>query len=504
MIKQKIVFIITRCLHYFRKFLRLSETSYKLLFTPGFEKVRWQVGKWKAWMIFLHARKNIPAYRDFLKIQNYSRKYIKTTSLNPKLETIPETSKQNYIKKYTIEERCVGGKLPLSGVMIDESSGSSGTPNNWVRGTSERLAVKNILQFAFHQLLGEKQVIVLNAFALGPWATGMNVSMSVVDVSILKSTGPDIDKIVNTLELFGSKYEYVIMGYPPFLKALVDDSRIKWSDFNISAIFGGEGMSEGMRDYLGKHFNKLYSSYGASDLEINIACENDMTIALRREIIKNDSLRKKILKGPEGTLPMIFQYNPLDYYIETNKNGELIVTVCRTSNLSHRVRYNIQDTGHILRMPELQSILAGEGVDTSEWDISNDLPLLFHYGRSDLSIAFYGCKITPGNIEEIIFSLTEVPNDIYSFSLLTEEDKNSNKILTLALEMKDGVDLSKYNPNELANTIFSKLQEANQDYQESVKMIPTGMGPRVSIHKNHTGPFKDTDIRVKMKYIQTQ
>ena len=43
-------------------------------------------------------------------------------------------------------------------------------------------------------------LFVINAFALGPWATGMSVSMSIVDVSVLKSTGPDIAKIVNTLK----------------------------------------------------------------------------------------------------------------------------------------------------------------------------------------------------------------------------------------------------------------------------------------------------------------
>ena len=84
-----------------------------------------------------------------------------------------------------------------------------------------------------------------------------NQFASFVDVAILKSVGPDIKKIENTLNLFGPKYEYVIMGYPPFLKNLVDNSIVNWSKYNIIAAFGGEGLSEGMRDYLSKYFKKV-------------------------------------------------------------------------------------------------------------------------------------------------------------------------------------------------------------------------------------------------------
>ena len=46
--------------------------------------------------------------------------------------------KDNYVKSYSLEERCVNGDLPDSGLVIDESSGSSGLPTNWVRGEKER------------------------------------------------------------------------------------------------------------------------------------------------------------------------------------------------------------------------------------------------------------------------------------------------------------------------------------------------------------------------------
>ena len=81
----------------------------------------------RARRIYYFAAKNIPAYKDFIK-----DKEIK------KWNDIPFTNKDSYIKKYPTEERCFGGKIPLTHIAIDESSGSTGTPFNWVRSIRER------------------------------------------------------------------------------------------------------------------------------------------------------------------------------------------------------------------------------------------------------------------------------------------------------------------------------------------------------------------------------
>jgi hypothetical protein len=139
----------------------------------------------------------------------------------PDLTGIPEMDKASSIKAYGVEQRCLDGVLPRRGVVADESSGSSGSPTNWVRGRDERNAVRQILQATFTRAVGDKPIFVLNAFSLGAWATGMNVSNSLADVCIIKSTGPDLTKIIDTMKAFGPAYGYVIMGYPPFLKNLV-------------------------------------------------------------------------------------------------------------------------------------------------------------------------------------------------------------------------------------------------------------------------------------------
>ncbi len=497
-IKRFFIFQFLKFAKHFRIVLSESEESYKLLFIPGYEKVRWEIGKWKAWAAFEDARKSTPAYSDFINTHGPIK--IKMKGWDPDLFVIPPIDKESYIKKYSIEARCVGGKIPTKGVVVDESSGTSGTPNNWVRGPKERAAVKYSLQTGLHHLVGNNPIFFINAFALGPWATGMNVSMSLVDIAILKSTGPDVEKIVNTLNFFGPQYNYIICGYPPFLKSLVDSQKVDWGKYNIITIYGGEGMSEGMRDYLGKTFKKVYGSYGASDLEINIAAENDFTVALRQKILSNKVLSDKVVK--HASLPMIFQYNPLDYYIESSGEGELLITLCRKSNISPKIRYNIHDLGHVLRIPELESILKEMNMTLSDvGKIQSDLPLLFHYGRTDTSVAFYGCKITPGDIEDIIFKTPLLTQNINSFSLITTEDKDVNKHLILALEMKENTEVLK-DPEEIKGNIFELLKTVNQDYREASTMIPKGFEPELEVYPFKEGPFAVNDIRLKKHYIQ--
>jgi phenylacetate-CoA ligase len=497
--RQSLVFLFLRLARAFRWVIGHNETSYRLLFIGGLEKTRWQVGKWKAWQAYSLARLSVPAYSDFLKHQPDVA--IPLRGFDPDLTVIPVMDKESYVKKYSIEERCIGGVIPSRGVVIDESSGTSGTPNNWVRGPKERADVKKIVQVSLQTVVGKKPIFLINAFALGPWATGMNVSMSLADVTIIKSTGPDISKIINTLKLFGERYDYVLMGYPPFLKTLVDSADISWKKYRIVSIYGGEGMSEGLRDYLLGFFQKIYGSYGASDLEINIGAENDFTIALRKFLITNKKLSRDLIR-PGGLVPMIFQYNPLDYYIETNAEGELLVTLCRASNVAPKIRYNIHDLGHVLRLPELKVILDEHNISLNTLGTpTSDLPLLFHYGRSDAAVSFYGSKISPMEIQQIIVTNDTYNSSVNTFSLITNEDAQHNKHLILAFELKKGQEPQMEQTDSWREAIFNQLKEINQDYKESSKMIPENCQPELHLYPFGEGVFENRDIRLKQKYI---
>lgn len=500
-LRRQLVFALLRVAGACRRLLTSSEETYKLLFLPGFEGMRWRFGKWHAWMAFERARRTVPAYRDFL--QSHGDPRVRARGVDPDLTAIPVTDKQAYVSRYTIEERCQGGAIPLAGVVVDESSGTSGKPWNWVRGPHELRQVKQAMQVALHHQFGKEPMFVLNAFALGPWATGMNVSMSVVDIAILKSVGPDVAKIENTLTLFGPRYRYLIAGYPPFLKTLVDTAAVDWSQYDVTAVFGGEGMSEHMRTYLLRSFRRVYGSYGASDLEINLAGENDFTIALRRLLAKRADLRERLVKVESSDLPMIFQYNPIDYYVETNADGELVVTLCRTRNAAPKIRYNIRDLGHVVRFPELRRVL--READIALVDLAarrSDLPLLFLYGRADAAVPYFGCKITPGNIQDVVFSLPELAEVVASFALLVSEDEAADKRLAIALELGEGQAAPDADLDALRRRVLDRLAELNQDYREAERFMPPLSQPTLELHPHGTGPFAGGDIRLKQHYVR--
>ena len=484
----------------FRKPLMLSNFTIRLIYVPGINKIRQFNSKARAYSEFIKAKRRVPAYKTFLKTHNFSKPSF--SGLVPNIHEIPEIDKENYIKKFSIDARCVGGKIPTKNIIIDESSGSSGTATNWVRGLKERKRNAKMIEFGMRTLIGKEPLFVINAFALGPWATGVNVTMSCVSFSKLKSLGPEKEKIENTLKQFGENHNYVIMGYPPFLKYLVDNSEIEWNKFNIAFIFGGESMSEGMRDYLfQKGIKKAYSSLGASDLELNISAENDFTISLRRLLRSNKSLQSKILKHT-GALPMIFQYNPTDFLIESSEAGELIVTIGRPDYISPKIRYNIHDRGHTLSLKDLYSVLKSLNISLDKLTKpQTDLPLLLHYGRADMTVSFFGANISPTDINEVIYSLPELSKIINSYNLSIDEDNEGAKKLIVSLEVQEGETTELLDLEKTQVAFFENLSTINQDFREARKMIPNSSLTVLCFEDFGSGSFKENDIRIKAKYI---
>ena len=455
-----------------------------------------KIGLLRAHAVYLKAKARCPAYQNFLSVQGYWK------NGKWKLSDLPMTTKENYVKKYSITERCYDGKLPAAGVVIDESSGSSGVPNNWVRSADERDDIKRILQLNYQIIYGDSGCILLNCFALGPWATGMNVSMSMVDVGILKSIGPDQKKLENTLEIFGGDYRYLIFGYPPFIKSFVDTTRLDLKHYKMDLIVGGEGLSENLRSHLLPYFQTVISSYGASDLEINIGVETELTVSLRRVCIDNPELCKKLF-GRE-TPPMIFQYNALDYVIETTSEGELIYTIGRQTSAAPKLRYNLHDLGGTLSYRELHSLLESSGIHTASLAKRRSyFPILYVFGRSDLTAPFYGAKVYPTDIEEIINSDPLLSRHINCFQIVSYEDDAVNKRLKIRLETAGGVDDNFMAKEELHKTIFEGLCHVNQDFREVTKMFDPSC-VEIELFQFGTGPFAERDIRIKNKYINSQ
>jgi len=476
-----------------RRIISLDRRAYLILSAGALQPVLSRIGMLRAHAVYLKAKDHCPAYGAFLESEGYRR------NGRWRLSDLPITTKDNYVKKYGLVERCYYGKLPAAGVVIDESSGSSGVPNNWVRSAEEREDVKRILQLNYQLIYRDSGCILLNCFALGPWATGMNVSMSLVDVGILKSIGPDQKKLENSLETFGTGYRYLIFGYPPFIKTFVDTTRLDLKEYRMDLIVGGEGISEPLRTHLLQYFQTVISSYGASDLEINIGVETELTINLRRLCMKDREL-SQMLFGREMP-PMIFQYNALDYIVETTPSGELVFTIGRQTSAAPKLRYNLHDIGGALTHAQLRQKLASRGIDIFELaSPQSRFPILFVYGRSDLTVPFYGAKVYPTDIEEIINADVNLVRQINSFQISSYEDEAINRRLKIRLETVKSLTSPIVADEQLHQSIFEGLCRVNQDFREVTKMFDRSC-VEIEIYEFETGPFKDRDIRIKNKYV---
>jgi len=483
---------VLEVLAWLRRIASVNGSLYTLLHAPGIQPFLARTGNMRAHALFLKASRRCPAYRMFLEAEGYKGKS------TWQLKDVPVMTKENYVKRYSLEESCYDGAIPRAGVVIDESSGSTGQPNNWVRSASERNDVKRILQLNYEIIYRENGKVLLNCFALGPWATGMNVSMSLVDVGILKSVGPDRSKLVNTLRLLGPKYEYLIFGYPPFIRSFVDECDLDLSPFHINFIVGGEGLSEGLRQHLLKYAKSVVSSYGASDLEINIGVETPLTIALRQACLKDPALCRDIF-GRDNP-PMIFQYNAVDYIIETNDAGELLFTIGRMSGAAPKIRYNLRDSGGTYSFDGLSKRLRKHGMELATLvSRSSHFPFLFVYGRNDSSVPFYGCKVFPSDIEQILSSEAALMSSFGTFQLAVAEDEHLTSHLTIHLE-QTGSAVSAELSGTLDELFFNALTRVNQDFREVSRLFDRGQ-LHVQVHARDTGPFAGRDIRIKNKYI---
>ncbi len=445
--------------------------------------------------------RRVPAYRDHLENHGLDPSRIRS------LDELPETDKASYIDPNPLPTRCLDGRLPLMGTTIDESSGSTGTPYNWVRGAAERDHVRRMIGFFARYSFGDQPLVVLNGFSMGAWATGMTTAIALERNGLVKATGPHVDKIIGTMRELGPGYRYLIVGYPPFLKLLLDEGEERgfdWSAYTMHALLGGEGNSEGLRDYLLRRFKSVVSGYGATDVEIGLAAETPVTVALRRLALERREIAEALF-GETDRVPMVFQYNPMLHHVETNARGELLFTVCRSGTLSPKVRYNVHDEGGVLRDDELRRRLAAFGLTPEALAPAGfgrlvRMPYLFIFGRADSTVSVMGANIYPVDIEGGIYADPSLAAHVRSFRLSLLEERPGETRPMVSIELERG-EPSEELSAALAAAIEGHLLATNTDYREAVGEYPELMVPVVRLYAAESGPFEGSGDRIKHRYV---
>lgn len=459
-----------------------------------------RLGLHMAWRAFARAQQQVPAYHAFLAGQNVPQDY-----QGGQFASIPETDKNVYVRAFPTAERCVDGCIPAQHVIVDESSGSTGIPYNWVRSRAEVLHTRRACSYFHRYSFGNEPLFVINAFSMGAWATGVTVGAALEANGIVKSTGPDLDKILHTLRFFGPGHRYLITGYPPFLKRLLDygeEQGLDWSEYHLLGMVGGEGMSEGLRRYLLRRFEKVLSGYGASDLEVGVAAESDLSLALRRLMEQRADVREALI-GIDHRTPMLFQYNPLDHYIEVNADHELVITITRPV-LSPRIRYNVKDEGGVIAYDEVCTRLRQLGIDSQtllpQGIKRARLPFVYVFGRRDSTISYMGANIYLEDVEASLFA-SAYASRLGAFCMELLEDAYSGEARPcIHVEIMDG-ELTDTLAQAIQGALRARLSALNADFRQATLEDERAGELKVVLHQAGQGPFAQNNGRIKRRYI---
>ena len=446
------------------------------------------------------ARRTVPAYRSATEGSRPWRSAFRTGRLAGYLAALPVLDKAGYLDQYPLAQRCRHGQLPAAGVEVDESSGSSGRPYQWVRSRTELDQVERGLAVQAEWLLRTREhrrVVVLNCFSMGAWATGSSVTAALRRLGTIKSCGPDADKALAAINLLGPDACYVVCGYPPFLATLLDaaaDRGLDLSGHELWGFVGGEGMTEVLRSRLQRDFRRVLSAYGASDLDIGVAGETELAVAVRQAAGANPEFAQALF-GRTGRLPMVFQYDPATYHVETI-GGELVVTVTRAL-LSPRVRYAVHDAGGSLTFRAVLAIAEAHGVRLPTTGAAR-LPFLYVAGRSDSTLSHMGANLYPEDVDAALGVLAEQHPEfgLGAFCLELADAEDGLSVPRIHIEARNAAPAG-----QIGRGIAEWLVAHNRDWAAAAAEDPRAVAFDIRLTAPGSGVFEANASRIKRRYV---
>ena len=396
----------------------------------------------------------------------------------------------------------------------DTSTGTSGPSTPWYRGPEEQKHVEKMSTYAARAILGDQPYCFINGFAMGPWATGVTATLAASNnpQSSVAVIGPNIPEIFNAIteqaRLFGEKHPIGVAGYPPHLRAVVElavAENFPIHNYNINRSCWRRAMSEDLRDLLTIQrdadgnvtrtgFKQCYSSYGASDLDINIGYESDFEIELRKKCHENSALAEDLF-GKNEFKPMIFHYDPLNYHIESDEHHKLYYTCVRDDRISPRVRYDLDDIGKTMPVSDVLATLKKHGIELKNKP-NLSLPLLFIWGRQGAQISFRGCKVAPENLGETIRKIdADQPgfNESISHYGFYQHVDGGKTVTEILLEFNEDADFDEAD-DELLKQLLDKLAIVNTDFVAQIQNCPENEKPVLRVFKKGQSPM---DIQQK-------
>ncbi len=462
-----------------------------------------------AWKLAVECAATVPAYMDVLRTSGIQIESITANSFFD----LPILTRENYVERYPLVERCKHGDIH-SCSLAAVSSGSTGTPTVWPRSTVHELEVARRFEQVFVDTFSADScsTLAVICFAMGTWVGGIytleccrHLSLRGLRVFTV-APGSNMNEILRIVMELGPKFDQtVLLGYPPFLKDVIDEGQgrgVKWSSYHVKLVCAGEVFSEEWRSLMATrvdtpdHIKSSASIYGTADAGV-LACETPLSVLIRRWFAENPAAATSLFG--EARMPSLFQYDPYHRFFECIE-GELVFT---GNNGVPLIRYNIHDSGGCIEFGEMESYLKGQGFDlvrcAKDAEITcRELPFVWVFGRSNFTISFYGANIYPENVT-VALELTPICQWVTGkFVLHVDHTEDGNISWVVEVELASGANPPSYLAELAAQTIQAQLTRLNSEFAHYVPV--NAQLPVVNLRQ-----FRDTEwfpTGVKHRYTR--
>jgi phenylacetate-CoA ligase len=461
--------------------------------------------------LFRRTASEVPAYRDFLSSRGVDPE---TVTSFEQFRQMPLMNKPDYMQAYPLPQRCRNGSLGECD-RVAVSSGSTGRPTFWPRSAHHELDIalrfEQVFRDGFHA--HERSTLAVVCFALGNWVGGLYTTSCCWHLAqkgyplMVATPGNKKEEILRVVRELAPHFEQtVLLGYPPFVKDVVDAGSaegIDWPRHRVKMVFAGEVFSEEWRTLVGQRLGShspCYDSaslYGTADGGV-LGNETPLSIAIRRFLAANPEAARELFG--ESRLPTLVQYDPISRFFELHE-GTLVVS---GDNGVPLVRYHIADQGGILSHEAMQDFLRDWGVSSlSDYGLDETrpirpLPFVYVFGRADFTVSYYGANIYPENVTVGLEQPGIMEWVSGKFVLEAKEDAQGDKFLSVSVELLPGIAADERKARAIAESVRAQLLRLNSEFANYTPAEK--QRPEVSLR-----PFEDPEYfpaGVKHRYTR--
>jgi phenylacetate-coenzyme A ligase PaaK-like adenylate-forming protein len=423
----------------------------------------------------------VPAYRDFLCAHHTDAD---TVTDDASFRALPLVTKDNYMRVYPLPARCRHGRLEDCD-MVAVSSGSTGSPMLWPRALRHELDIAYRFEHIFRDAFAaqRRSTLAVVCFPMGTWVGGMytaaccrHLAAKGYPVTVV-TPGNKPEEIHRAVLELGPHFEQVVLlGYPPFVKGVIDGGAadgLDWSRYRPKLVFAGEVFTEEWRALVCRRVGAAdpcrdtASLYGTADAGV-LGNETPLSITVRRWLAEHPQAARELFS--ESRLPTLVQYDPLSRYFEV-VDGTLVVS---GDNGVPLIRYHIADRGGVIDYADMMAFMKQQGIDPAAKLATDDrhddyaLPFVYLFGRADFTLSYYGANIYPENLS---VGLEQPPlTDWVSgkFVMEIKYDADNNPCLAIAVELLPGVVGDEAITAAVVRSLHRELRRLNSEFASYV------------------------------------